>query len=82
MGFISLSVGVLSLLASFGITPMEAKQSVEVVATIVNKVVITVDDITANLDTEQIEKLNQTLIELSDPELINLFKLYLKQQTE
>ncbi len=44
-------------------------------------VTATVEDITANLDTEQIEKLNRTLTELNDPELVVLFKLWLQQET-
>ena len=78
---ITIPVGILSLLASFGISPIEAKRNIEVAVTVVAMVTTTVEDITATLDTEQIELLNQTLTELSDPELIALFKLYLEQQT-
>ncbi len=75
---ITLSLGVLS---SFGISPVKAKETIEVTATIISKVAVTVEDITATLDTEQIENLNRTLAELSDPELIALFKLWLEQET-
>ncbi len=78
---ITIPVGILSLLASFGISPVEAKQRIEVTATIISKVAVTVEEVTANLDTEQIEMLNRTLTELSDPELIALFKLWLEQET-
>lgn len=82
IGCITLIVGVLSILGAFGITPVEAKQKIEVIVTVVGMVTATVEDITATLDTEQIENLNNTLIQLSDPELIALFKLWLTQQTE
>lgn len=81
IGALTFTALVLGILASFGISPVEAKQKVEVIVTVAAMVTATVEDITANLDTEQIEKLNRTLTELNDPELVALFKLWLEQET-
>ncbi len=81
IGGLTFATLVIGLLASFGISPVEAKQKIEVAVTVAAMVTATVEDITANLDTEQIEKLNRTLTELNDPELVVLFKLWLQQET-
>ena len=81
IGVLTFTALTLGILASLGISPVEAKQKVEVAVTVAAMVTATVEDITANLDTEQIEKLNRTLTELNDPELVALFKLWLELQT-
>lgn len=80
IGALTLTTLLLGVLSSFGITPVEAKQGIEVAITVAAKVAVTVEEVTATLDTEQIENLNRTLTELSDPELIALFKLWLEQE--
>ncbi len=81
IGALTATTLVLGLFASFGVSPVEIKQKVEVAVTVAAMVTATVEEITATLDTEQIEKLNRTLIELNDPELVALFKLWLELQT-
>ncbi len=81
IGALTATTLVLGLFASFGVSPVEIKQKVEVAITVAAMVTATVEEITATLDTEQIEKLNRTLIELNDPELVALFKLWLELQT-